>query len=682
MNMKHNAAVRYRPDIDGLRAIAVLSVVVFHFFPSIVTGGFVGVDIFFVISGYLISSILFKNLQKGEFRFFDFYARRIKRIFPSLIVVLFFCLTFGYFVLLAGEYKQLGKHTVAGSLFFSNFAFLSEFVDYFNVAAELKPLLHLWSLGIEEQFYIVWPFVLYLAWRLRLNLFFITGAFALSSLVWNLIEFKLNPIYTFYLPYTRIWELLFGAMLAWAHISKVNVVSSLISSVTRKWKFAFFSSENFDSKVLQIRNIQSCIGFVFVLGSVCFFNKTTPFPGFFAVIPVIGAVMLIASGPDAIVNRRILGAKPMVIIGLISFPLYLWHWPLLSFSNILGSGTPPLGWRIAAMILAFLFSYFTWQFVEKKLRFRENWKVPASLSLVMILIAIIGLDINKRDGWKFRVTQYEKTAQIFESWQIADPACMEKFKSTYGNNLVYCLVGDANKTPDAVLIGDSHANALAYGLIENFSNRGLNLLHMGLGACPPFFGIEADPTRPCPRESKTLEILEKDPKIKKIIMNSRGPRYLTGRGFGDGEDRDIGVAKYLYRPDIADPKQAFRLAMRDTLQRFTNAGKEIIFITDVPEISFDPKGCVLLRPLFFNLNNVRKDCEVSRIEFDKRNKDYHELVKEVLINFPKVKLWEPWRYFCDMNRCTAMVDGKLLYRDKHHLSLEGSYWLGEKFESK
>ncbi|MDR0933870.1 MAG: acyltransferase [Burkholderiaceae bacterium] len=208
-----DVALSYRPDIDGLRAIAVLAVIAFHAFPAKVKGGFVGVDIFFVISGYLISSILFTGLEKGTFSFIQFYARRIRRIYPTLLVVFIACLVFGGFILLPDEYQQLGKHTVGGAGFIANFVLWWE-SGYFDSASELKPLLHLWSLGIEEQFYIVWPFLLWVGWKGRWNLRRLVIGLGLVSLIWNVAICVRHPVMDFYSPMTRIWELLAGALLA------------------------------------------------------------------------------------------------------------------------------------------------------------------------------------------------------------------------------------------------------------------------------------------------------------------------------------------------------------------------------------------------------------------------------------------------------------------------------------
>jgi peptidoglycan/LPS O-acetylase OafA/YrhL len=214
----------YRSDIDGLRAVAVLSVVFFHASPDVIRGGFVGVDVFFVISGYLISTNIFQSLDGGSFNYLAFYIRRIKRIFPALLVVLVACMTFGWFALLAEEYKQLGKHVAASAVFISNFILWHE-VGYFDNAAETKPLLHLWSLGVEEQFYIIWPVLLAMAWKFRLNLLTMAVVLTIASLFLNLGEVKKDAVATFYSPQTRFWELLCGSALAWIVLYKNDAFS-------------------------------------------------------------------------------------------------------------------------------------------------------------------------------------------------------------------------------------------------------------------------------------------------------------------------------------------------------------------------------------------------------------------------------------------------------------------------
>ncbi|MEI7824499.1 MAG: acyltransferase [Chlorobiaceae bacterium] len=257
-NRPHLSHPNYRPDIDGLRAVAVLAVVGFHAFPSWLMGGFVGVDVFFVISGYLISTIIFNNLDKGTFSFSEFYARRIMRIFPALILVLFACLAFGWFALLSDEFNQLGKHIAAGTGFVSNLVLWRE-SGYFDNSSGTKPLLHLWSLGIEEQFYIVWPLVLWFAWKRKFNLLTITVLVTIFSFLLNIKGIKQDAVATFYSPQTRFWELLCGSLLAWFTIYKKGVFDDLKNKIDSLLVFVVYrdKSEN-DGKTLA--NVLSFVG--------------------------------------------------------------------------------------------------------------------------------------------------------------------------------------------------------------------------------------------------------------------------------------------------------------------------------------------------------------------------------------------------------------------------------------
>lgn len=259
----HLSHPKYRPDVDGLRAIAVLAVVFFHAFPNVIKGGFIGVDVFFVISGYLISTIIFENLDRGSFSFSEFYARRIKRIFPALILVLVACFTFGWFVLLADEYKQLGKHIAAGAGFISNIVFWNE-AGYFDNAAHTKPLLHLWSLGIEEQFYILWPLVLWFAWKRKFNLLTITILFAIASFALNVKGVKQDAVATFYSPQTRFWELLSGSLLAWTTLYKKDEFANITNKIDGYLAFMVHrEKKEADGKILS--NFLSFLGLLLLV---------------------------------------------------------------------------------------------------------------------------------------------------------------------------------------------------------------------------------------------------------------------------------------------------------------------------------------------------------------------------------------------------------------------------------
>jgi peptidoglycan/LPS O-acetylase OafA/YrhL len=308
MNTDHHTSNKYRPDIDGLRAIAVLSVVGYHTFPNFFKGGFVGVDVFFVISGYLISRIIFNAMDVNQFSFVDFYSRRIKRIFPALILVLLSCMMIGWWTLFADEYKQLGKHTAAGAAFISNLVLWDE-SGYFDNDAITKPLLHLWSLGVEEQFYIVWPLILWVAYKFRVQAALVIVGVALFSFVLNVTKIHIDIISAFYSPQSRFWELLFGSLLGWMTINRETYFQQLSS----------FSKE-----------CLSLTGCILLIVSFILMTDKSLFPGWWALLPVVGTVLVIAAGPLTWINRHVFSFRVLVWFGLISFPLYLWHWPLLS----------------------------------------------------------------------------------------------------------------------------------------------------------------------------------------------------------------------------------------------------------------------------------------------------------------------------------------------------------------
>jgi len=364
----------YRPDIDGLRAISVSSVVIFHAFPNWMPGGFTGVDVFFVISGFLISRIILEGLNKGTFSFAEFYGRRIRRIFPALILVLVASYVFGWFTLLALEYAQLGKHIAAGAGFVANLALWSE-TDYFDNSADTKPLLHLWSLGIEEQFYLIWPLFLWFAWKCKSMLPVVIGTVALISFGLNIITSKTDLVAAFYSPQTRFWELLLGSLVAWFSLSGRRVKGEIST------------------------RILSLLGLALIVIGFWVVDRDQSFPGWWALLPVMGAVLILLAGPDAWVNQKILSLKPLVWVGLISYPLYLWHWPLLSFFRILWSQSTSPFPIVGLVALSIALSWITYRYVESNVRGGGHAKVKISiLVIVMTVVGVIGYETHRRDG--------------------------------------------------------------------------------------------------------------------------------------------------------------------------------------------------------------------------------------------------------------------------------------------
>lgn len=302
------SALKYRPDIDGLRAIAVLSVVIFHLFPSYLPGGFAGVDIFFVISGYLITSIISRDINSATFSFIDFYARRARRIFPALITVLISILVAGWFLLLPDEYAQLGWHILGGATFTSNLILWSE-VGYFDLSSIEKPLLHLWSLGVEEQFYLVWPLLLWAASRFGLSLFRVVVTIGTISFALSLYQVFSAPDAAFYSPLSRCWQLSAGAALA------------------------LWSQDRFYTESVTDKSWYSLIGIAFLIVAIIGLHEALIWPAPFAGIPVLGAMILL-SASGGVVVKLVLSNRVFVFFGSISFALYLWHWSLLSLHQI------------------------------------------------------------------------------------------------------------------------------------------------------------------------------------------------------------------------------------------------------------------------------------------------------------------------------------------------------------
>jgi len=333
LSSKHLTHPKFRSDIDGLRAVAILSVIFGHAFPLFVPGGFVGVDIFFVISGFLISSIIYDNIDKNNFSFHEFYSRRIRRIFPALILVLTFCLLFGWGALFSYEFSQLGKHIGGGAGFVSNFILKNE-VGYFDNLAETKPLLHLWSLAVEEQFYIIWPIAIFIMTKLRLDAGAVTLVFTVISFCLSIQTTYGDQKAAFYLPYARFWELSAGSLLAYSTLYPEN-------KGTVFWKTVCGKLSGIVGLTPGIAATKSVIGFALILVSILFLDRTSPFPGWRALFPTLGAVLIISSGATSWFNKEILSGRLIGLIGRISFPLYLWHWPLLSFATILEGQPPP-----------------------------------------------------------------------------------------------------------------------------------------------------------------------------------------------------------------------------------------------------------------------------------------------------------------------------------------------------
>ncbi len=637
---------KYRPDIDGLRAIAVLSVVGFHAFG--VMGGFTGVDIFFVISGFLISTIIFENLEKKTFSFNEFYQRRIRRIFPSLLLVLVVCLVFGWFVLYPDEYGQLGKHVASGAGFISNLVLWSE-SGYFDVVAEKKPLLHLWSLGIEEQFYFFWPIFGWLLWKFRTHFLWMAIVIASISFGLNVWLVSADSIATFYSPLTRFWELLAGGCIAYMGLFN----KELLTPVKRN------------------ANLFSIIGLVMVFVSVSLLSKDMAFPGWWAALPVIGTSLLIVSGPDSWVSRKVLSIRVLVWFGLISFPLYLWHWPLLTFVRILSDHSRVL--IITSVITSVLLAWLSYRFIERPIRYGKNQTAKTvALLVMMVLVAVCGFITYKATGFEFRIDdgqqgrlskKYRNQVEWPETYNRTE-ACTAKYGADQ-----YCLVSDISKPPTAALIGDSHANHFYPGLSEYYKNNGGNLILLGSGGCPPFFEIERVTKPPAAnlncykRTSGLYKYVLDDKSIKTVFIAFR--HSLT---FGS----DFVFEDKLNQLTLNNNYQSTVDALTRTIQMLEKSGKKVVIIYDTPDLNVDVKACMFVRPF----QTKGKGCKLNEISVIDDFSVYDRMLFDVEKN-TKVQIFDTRPYI--NGNFPVDADGNLNYRDSTHLSYRGSLYFSDKF---
>jgi peptidoglycan/LPS O-acetylase OafA/YrhL len=625
----------YRPDIDGLRAVAVLSVVLFHAFPSLLPGGFIGVDVFFVISGYLISGILLRELGQDRFSMAGFYARRVRRIFPSLLAVMAACLAFGWIALFPDEYRQLGKHVAGGAGFAANFFYWAQ-VGYFDTAADTKPLLHLWSLGIEEQFYIVWPAVLLLAWRRRANLLVVTAGLALLSFTLNVVGIIHHGDATFYSPLSRAWELLAGALLACAAYQKAGAAMPQAMA-----------------------NRAVLLGVALLVFGVAL-TKAVHYPGWRALVPVGAALLIIGAGPRAWFNRVVLSHPLAVWFGLISYPLYLWHWPLLSFAQIVESHEPAPWIRAAAVVLAIVLAWLSWRLLELPLRrlavrrgaAAARWQC-ALLCALMAGMAAAGGYLYQQDGLPQRAAVQDNLANQKALVIVEDKANAAACKQRYGfaSEYEYCLLAWPEREPTVALLGDSHAYHVVAGLTGYFKGKGDNLLF--LGTRHPYWGLPAggDPYQQATQPM--LELALNTPSVKTVVFSAHLKLHA-------GPDGRIAVD-----------------AARETYRRFLAAGKRVIVIEDVPVMPFDPRSCIKRAGVASSATTW--PCGIPRAEWDKQIAGHEKVRQQLARDLPQVAWFRSSDAFCDEHTCSAMIGGRLMYRDHDHLSYDGDLRVGEYF---
>ena len=594
--------LNYRADIDGLRAVAVVLVVTFHAFPTVVSGGFVGVDVFFVISGYLITGIILSDQRSSDFSFAGFYARRARRILPALAVVIAATLAIGWSQLLPATYQGLGRYGFAGALFFPNLVSWSE-VGYFDAAAETKPLLHLWSLGVEEQFYLVWPLLLLILNKRPTRLTLSLSAIVAASFLYSCYATEYQPAAAFYSPWSRLWELGTGGILACTNLRAKNL------------------------------NSISYFGIALIVGSAIIFDKASPFPGALALFPVIGVVLVIIFGSN------VLGHKWPVFVGLISYPLYLWHWPLLSFAAMAGLTSLPV--RIAIAVGSFALAMLTTMFVERPIRFGHlrQWGVGISVAAMILIIGFSAV-IWRSGGLPRRYP--DEILQVLATMQY-DPAsnarvfkCWLDAKSTFKDYSSECSEG-------ATLIwGDSHAGRLYAGLKRD----GIDIAQFTRDSCPPSTGGSFENC-----EKSNVAILRRIAELRprQVILFANWASY---KSYQQDDAQDDGLAAVLTE-------------LKKNVDDIVVVGQAPYWSPNLPTQVYD----------FWRSNGQLPDrLPPKPLQYQKINDALAAISAAAHVRFVS-----PFNTLCNEQGClthTPKSKGELLSWDYGHLTIAGARFMG------
>jgi peptidoglycan/LPS O-acetylase OafA/YrhL len=572
------------------------------------------------------------------------------------------CLAFGWIALLADEYRQLGKHIFGGSTFISNFMFWKE-SGYFDEISEKKPLLHLWSLAIEEQYYLLWPLLILFLWIKKINFLAVISTITLASFIFGVVTAKGNISTAFFLPHTRFWELLIGSMSAYLMLNAKDYLKFF--SLWEKYIFIGISHKKlFGVDLYKLRKeIPSILGGILIVGSIFFITKDMIFPGWWALFPVIGTTLVILSPRDSWLNRVMLSHPILVWIGLISFPLYLWHWPILSFARILEGNELSLRARSLCVGLSFICAAITYYLLEKPIRASKNkFKILILLAL-MILLGSGGYIVYKENGFDFRLQHDEILRKQFD-WNNSYNKSEECKKNFPGDD--YCNVSNPYIPPNVAIIGDSHANHFYWGLNEYYKAKNKNLINMGSGGCPPLIGIDmAGPGTSSNCYSRMLPIFE-------YILNSKSIDTVYISFWHNAYfDNRLVYTDYLGKINTKDNYEYFLKALDRTIMMLREHGKHVIIIYDLPDLKRDIKDCFLVRPIY-----TKKDCRLDESIFIDDFDEYNKLIND-LVSKNKVDVFYTHKYI--NGNFPVDISGIPTYRDHSHLSINGSLFFKDKF---
>jgi len=651
--------ITYREDIDALRGLAVLLVVFYHAFPELLPGGFIGVDVFFVISGYLITSIIIFSINNNDFSLKEFYARRARRLFPALVTVLLFALGFGWLVLFPEEYQQLGSHVTRSVIFLLNFRLINE-INYFDVESHYKPLLNLWTLSIEEQYYLLWPLLILFFFKIKKSPnYFLVLVF--------IISFSINVYFAedysqkvYYHTLTRIWQLAAGSLLA---VWLIN--------------YKFLRNTNNSIKKIFVGGG----GLILIVFGALWIDGQMVYPGLLAIVPALGAAMVIIS------NIKLKQYFGFIQLGLISYPLYLWHWVIISFLYIYLGRKPEDFLLVLAVLLSLTFAFFTYKYVEQ---FRYQRSSTPYLISLLIIIGLFGFYVKEKKGLPDRsnMQNYIKEIQHLEITPTKDEICVNYTSSLLENKQTfdYCRADlDIKKKAKKLIaiIGDSHALVLFTGISKVARSKGYETILLANSSCPTLKGFEWGRNNleidACKKKiDEILTIIQKEPRIEKVIMATRGPAYINGEIDGVFTEENIRKSLSLVKNQKMTYESYFD-GFKNTMQVLENIPhiKKVFYKLENPELDFLPKETIS-RPYDFFGISINRDT-ISRKLYLQRMSLYRENIFK--LSFSKLSLLDPLEALCNDDICYSKVESQFLYADDDHFSEFGSIYIANYFQN-
>jgi peptidoglycan/LPS O-acetylase OafA/YrhL len=642
--------------------VAVLSVVIYHAVPQAVPGGFIGVDVFFVISGYLITKLIASDIGRQRFSVAAFYVRRTKRIFPALFVMLFTVLALGFYLLTPTELKSLGRTMAATAGFVSNIIFWQD-TGYFDSAAESKPLLHTWSLAVEEQFYVLWPLTVLLIHGRR---------HARAILFWLLaISFAASCYLTirhqataFYLLPTRAWELLIGAALA------LGMVPPLKGHAQR--------------------DAAAMLGLALIGAALMLLDSTSAFPGWNALAPCIGTALIIAAGDGGgnVVAQRLLSKRPVVFVGLISYSLYLWHWPLLSLARIVERGHLSHFVSLSVVAAAVVLSALTWRYVETPLRARSitpaATPVLARYATVSLVALAVGLYVYLENGFVSRASpQLVRAEKARFDVNPRSSTCLRWQAALGPLPMTECMSDQSVFSRRLVLWGDSHADAAAPGLVAFARAHGYSTHQLTMAGCPPLLEAEVVATgadySPCVAFNRqVIEYIAREPTVEVVVLSARWTLYTENARFGD----DPGSVSYL--TDSTDrawssdaSKRVFARALDATVYRLREAGRTVLLLGTIPPLGVNVPACLARNHM--PLSGVSR-CDAAAAAVLPHLAFADQQIEMVVRTNRSVCAYFPKQLFCASDRCVATRGSEILYANDDHLSVQGALFLSQNLD--